>query len=167
MPIALHRSRLLLLRCVLTAVILILPGSIPASATSPVFGRVAPRQATALKVWVNTSSGVYHCPGTRYYGTTKRGAYSSETDARENGYRPAFGKPCGPLPVLSDSAPKRGLATAAPSPDAGPKVWVNTSSGVYHCPGTRYYGNTKSGKYMTEAAAKAAGNRPAYGRSCS
>lgn len=22
------------------------------------------------------------------------------------------------------------------------KVWVNTKSHVYHCPGTRYYGNT-------------------------
>ena len=47
------------------------------------------------------------------------------------------------------------------------RVWVNTSSHVYHCSGTRYYGNTKSGIYMAEHAAVSAGNRPAGGRSCS
>jgi hypothetical protein len=46
------------------------------------------------------------------------------------------------------------------------KVWVNTKSGVYHCPGTRYYGNTKAGKFMPEAEARATGNRPAYGQPC-
>ena len=50
---------------------------------------------------------------------------------------------------------------------SGVKVWVNTKSGVYHCPGTRWYGATKGGEYMTEGQARAAGDRPAYGRSCS
>jgi hypothetical protein len=45
--------------------------------------------------------------------------------------------------------------------------WVNTKSGVYHCPGTRWYGATKSGEFTTETQAKAAGDLPAYGRSCS
>jgi hypothetical protein len=31
------------------------------------------------------------------------------------------------------------------------RVWVNTDSGVYHCPGTRWYGATKEGKYMTRS----------------
>jgi len=47
------------------------------------------------------------------------------------------------------------------------RVWVNTASKVYHCPGTRYYGATKSGKYMRQDEAQAAGYRPAYGRGCS
>ena len=46
------------------------------------------------------------------------------------------------------------------------KVWVNTSSGVYHCSGTRWYGNTKRGKYMGECEAIKDGNRPAYGKAC-
>lgn len=45
-------------------------------------------------------------------------------------------------------------------------VWVNTNSGVYHCPNTRWYGKTKSGKYMTQREAQAKGYRPAYGAKC-
>ena len=46
------------------------------------------------------------------------------------------------------------------------RVWVNTRSHVYHCPGTRWYGNTKQGKYISESEAQKEGDRPAYGRSC-
>lgn len=47
-----------------------------------------------VRVWVNTNSGVYHCPGTRWYGNTKSGEYMSQADAQKNGYRPAYGKVC-------------------------------------------------------------------------
>lgn len=50
------------------------------------------------KVWVNTASSVYHCPGTRWYGATKRGEYMSESAAKERGARPAYGRPCGGRP---------------------------------------------------------------------
>lgn len=67
-------------------------------------------------------------------------------------------------------------STAVPKPAPPPKpaaqkqtqpanpngmVWVNTDSGVYHKPGTRWYGKTKKGKYMTEADAQKAGYRAA------
>jgi hypothetical protein len=42
------------------------------------------------------------------------------------------------------------------SAKAGGMVWVNTDSGVYH-KGGRWYGKTKTGKFMSEADAKAAG----------
>ena len=58
------------------------------------------------------------------------------------------------------------MATPTPDGELG-QVWVNTSSKVYHCPGARYYGKTKQGAYMTEAGAKAAGDRAYRGKACS
>lgn len=128
-----------------------------------------------VKVWVNTSSGVYHCPGTRWYGNTKYGKYTNECMAIRDGNRPAYGKACGSDCQLvqstapaSSPSPKENTEPAqtkqAGNPDV--RVWVKTNSGVYHCPGARWYGTTKHGKYMSECEAIKAGNRPAYGKAC-
>ena len=128
------------------------------------------KTTTDAKVWVNTRSGVYHCPGTRWYGTTKNGFYMTETEAQQHGYRPAYGKVCGPAASSPASAPPpQQKPSEAQSEQAGKsqiKVWVNTGSGVYHCPGTRWYGNTKRGEYMIQKQAQDAGYRPAYGKVC-
>ena len=64
--------------------------------------------------------------------------------------------------------PRGNLANTSAAPGGGPGlVWVNTSSNVYHCSGTDFYGKTKAGSYMTEAAAKAKGARPDHGNACS
>jgi hypothetical protein len=57
------------------------------------------------------------------------------------------------------------MAVAAPGGGPG-QVWVNNNSKVYHCAGTMYYGKTKHGAYMTEPAAKAAGNHADGGKTC-
>jgi hypothetical protein len=43
----------------------------------------------AMVVWVNEHSHIYHFPGTRDYGNTKRGAYVCEADAQAAGNRAA------------------------------------------------------------------------------
>ena len=53
-------------------------------------------------------------------------------------------------------------ASAASRGTPGPgMVWVNLDSGVYHYDGSRYYGKTKNGTYMSEADAVKAGYHPA------
>jgi serine/threonine protein kinase len=48
----------------------------------------------------------------------------------------------------------------------GVQVWVNTDSGTYHCPGTRWYGKTQEGEYMTQKQAQDKGYHPAASRAC-
>jgi hypothetical protein len=38
-------------------------------------------------------------------------------------------------------------------------VWLNTSSGIYHLKGERWYGRTKHGAYVCRKEADAAGDR--------
>src|SRR5215471_5609781 len=49
-----------------------------------------------------------------------------------------------------------------PAPGGGHgQVWINTDTGVYHREGSRFYGTTRKGKYMTEQDAIQAGYKPA------
>ena len=68
----------------------------------------------------------------------------------------AASAPAAPAAVRTTSAP----ATAQQPPVKG-MVWVNLSTKVFHREGDRYYGNTKNGKFMTEADALKTGNREA------
>lgn len=124
-----------------------------------------PAGAGDARVWVNTGSGVYHCPGGRYYGATKRGKYMSESGAVASGYRAAYGNPCSA--GTARAAQEQVIRSLAPAAGSGTvRVWINTGSGIYHCPGSRYYGATKRGRFAPESEAVRMGSRPAYGQRC-
>ncbi|HXK09827.1 MAG TPA: helix-hairpin-helix domain-containing protein [Vicinamibacteria bacterium] len=74
---------------------------------------------------------------------------------------PAATSPAAPAAAPAATAAKATAAAPAQPPPAKGMVWVNTETKVYHREGDRYYGNTKHGKYMTEADAIAAGFRAA------
>ena len=50
-----------------------------------------PGTPTTNEVWVNTRSGKYWRPGSRFYGKTRQGEFMSESDALDRGYSPAAG----------------------------------------------------------------------------
>lgn len=71
---------------------------------------------------------------------------------------------------IDDIAPGSGQSVAPSASDRNqdqvnsaqdPMVWVNTRSGIYHYPGTRWYGRTKSGEYLRESKARKEGFRAA------
>ena len=67
-------------------------------------------------------------------------------------------------PAVSPSPAGRVTEEATNPPAAGGghgQVWVNTETGVYHREGSRFYGTTQKGKYMTEQDATQAGYKPA------
>jgi len=125
--------------------------------------RPAVAQAHGDSVWVNTSSGTYHCPGSHSYGTSHQGQYMPEAAAVAHGYKPAKGRNCAAR--AARAAHGAAAVSAAASGHQG-QVWVNTKKHEYQCPGAKKYGQGKHGVYMTEAAAEAAGDRPAKGHRC-
>ncbi len=93
-----------------------------------------------------------------------QGAPASTSSATPPASTASAGKSAAAAPATPASTP--GSSAPASKPDTTQKtapaksaamVWVNTDSGVYHKPGTRWYGKTKQGKYMTEADAIKAG----------
>jgi hypothetical protein len=76
-----------------------------------------------------------------------------------------------PVPIASAPVESAAPEPRLPAPESQPvpqepenlsaPVWVNTRSGVFHYPGTRWYGNTEEGKFMSGKEAIMEGDRPA------
>jgi hypothetical protein len=103
-------------------------------------------------------------------GTSFNGAHRSGACRGHGGVKAWDNAESATIPM---NAPAE-LATPAPAqsrrivpPPAGNgQVWVNTDSRIYHCPGTRWYGKTKQGTYMSETQAQAEGAKPDHGKAC-
>jgi hypothetical protein len=114
--------------------------------------------------------------GTYYMGATKKGACRGHKGVKD-WYGATAATPAktpaaaaAPTPAAAPApapAAKATANTAAPAAGGGAgQVWLNTASNVYHCPGTKWYGKTKAGAYMTEAEAKAKGAHADHGKVC-
>src|SRR5215831_8776817 len=102
-----------------------------------------------------------------WYGTTDNGKTAASGSTSQSGSPAAAPAATLPASGSTSSETSKGSSDKTAAAGGGPdKVWVNTASNVYHCSGTRYYGTTKAGAYMTEDEAKAKGARPDHGKPC-
>ncbi|MEQ1560264.1 MAG: hypothetical protein ABL933_15180, partial [Methyloglobulus sp.] len=118
--------------------------------------------------------------GTETVGASKRGACRGHKGVKEwyadkvapaASPAPAAAVPATtatPAPVAKPS-PTPVAKTTVPAPAAGSgQVWVNlhSRSKVYHCEGSKFYGKTKEGEYMSESDAQAKGFRASRNKVC-
>jgi len=156
------------------------PAATPTATTPP-----SPA-ATASPAPVNAPATGLCKDGTPYTGETKKGACKGHKGIKEwyaDKQTPAASTPA-TAPAAAATTPPPAAPTQAPVKPAAPvaepakaatpatapptatapvavvgtgKVWVNTRSKIYHCEGTKFYGKTKDGEYMTQEEAKAKG----------
>jgi hypothetical protein len=87
---------------------------------------------------------------------------SSTGHARRYSRHPLTGAP---IPFTVPAVPSNASGTStAGNQSSGAQVWVNLKSGKYFQPGSKYYGHTKSGQYMSEATAQKQGYVAARGQ---
>jgi len=106
--------------------------------------------------------------GVKAWFATAPATGTTSTSAAPASPAPATAPASTPAPAASAKTKPSPASTKAAAPGGAPNlVWLNTSTNVYHCYGTEYYGKTKAGKYVSEADAKTAGAHPEHGKACS
>lgn len=53
-----------------------------------------PEDVAEVKVWVNTRTGLYQCPGTKRYGNAQSSSYMGQREALQKGYQPLLHEAC-------------------------------------------------------------------------
>jgi len=146
------------------------PGESPAGAPKTKRSRKKAEAATAASPAESTAASPQASPKAK--GGRKKTATAAATSPSPSPakfslgdmFKPKSSMAASPAAVSNAPAKKAGASAAAnpPAPGGGHGlVWVNTESHVYHKEGSRFYGTTKKGKYMTEAEAAKEGNRAA------
>lgn len=55
---------------------------------------VPPTGRAEVMVWVDLASGLYHCPGSSYYGRGEKGKHLRQIEAQREHFQPAGDKVC-------------------------------------------------------------------------
>ena len=155
------------------------PASTPKAAAPATAGGAMPAGATGkCKDGTYTSAPKKQgaCRGHQGVDTWFAAENAAPSAAQKSTVTPPAATPAPPqasTPSSAAAAPQRtstrsSASSKTPAPGGGPGlVWVNSSTNVYHCYGSQFYGTTKAGRYMSEADAKAAGARPDRNKPCS
>ena len=99
-----------------------------------------------------------------YAASSSKSAKAAKTESKTEAKAEAAAPAAGAAPAGKKSMGwTKPAATAAAGGGPG-MVWVNGK--VYHCSTDKWYGKTKHGEYMSEAAAKAKGAHVEHGEVC-
>ena len=133
--------------------------------TAPAAAPAATPAVTAACKDGSTQSGTSRrsvCRGHGGIGTPA--AATTPAPAASSGEQPA---PAASAAPPAPKTPKKAATPIVAQTPANPgDVWVNSKTKIYHCSGDPAYGKTKAGSFMTEAAAKAAGDRASHNKAC-